>query len=99
LSSYTENFGVAVIEALAAGIPTIVSTEVNLADAMREGEAGMVVRPDAAEFGVALLDLLQDKTLRAALAARGPAFAQRYDWTSVGPRLDGMYQRALALAR
>ena len=36
----------AVMEALAAGIPTIVSSEVNLADVIREHDAGIVATTD-----------------------------------------------------
>lgn len=99
LSSYTENFGVAVMEALAVGLPTIVSTEVNLADAIRRSDAGVVAGLDPAEFGGALLDLLRDHALRAGLADRGQAFAAAYDWSAVAPQLEAMYRRALSNVR
>jgi len=94
LSSYTENFGVAVMEALAVGLPTIVSTEVNIADAIRRSRAGVVAGLDPAEFGGALLNLLRDHALRAGLAERGRAFAAGYDWSAVAPQLEAMYRRA-----
>lgn len=95
LSSYTENFGVAVMEALAVGLPTIVTTEVNLAEAIRKSGAGIVAGLDAAEFGGALLELLRDEGRRARLAERGRAFAAGYDWSVVAPRLEEMYRRAV----
>lgn len=98
LSSYTENFGVAVMEALAAGIPTIVSSEVNLADVIREHDAGIVATTDPEDFGAALSRLLQDKQRRADLKSRGPMLAARYDWSAVAPRLAAMYRRALELS-
>jgi len=98
LSSYTENFGIAVMEALAAGLPTVVSTEVNLADAIRQHEAGIVARTDADEFGAALVALLADEGARVGFAHRARAFAATYDWSVVGPQLAGMYRRALELA-
>ncbi len=96
LSSYTENFGVAVMEALAVGLPTIVSTEVNLADAIRRAGAGVVAGLDPAEFGGALLGLLRDHRPGDALSDRAQAFAAGYDWSAVSPRLEAMYQRALS---
>ena len=99
LSSYTENFGVAVIEALAAGLPTIVSTEVNLAGVIRDSDAGVVAGTDPEEFGAALAGLLQDHTRRAELASRARSLASRYDWPAVAPELKAMYLRALELAR
>ena len=99
LSSYTENFGVAVMEALAVGLPTIVSPEVNIADAIRRSRAGVVAGLDPAEFGRALLNLLRDHELRASLAERARAFAAGYDWSAVAPRLEAMYRRALSMGR
>ncbi len=98
LSSYTENFGVAVMEALAVGLPTIVSTEVNLAEAIRGSDAGVVAGLDPAEFGGALLNLLRDQALRDGLRDRGRAFAAGYDWSAVAPQLEAMYRRALSIA-
>lgn len=95
LSSYTENFGVAVMEALAAGLPTIVSTEVNLAGVIREHDAGIVAGTDPEEFGAALGDLLRDARRRAELASRARALAAHYDWSIVAPQLKAMYRRAL----
>lgn len=99
LSSYSENFGVAVMEALAAGIPTIISTEVNLADAIVQSGAGVVAEVQPLDFGRALSELLADKARRAALSRRGQAFAARYDWSVVAPQLRAMYDDALAHAR
>lgn len=98
LSSYTENFGVAVVEALAAGIPTIISTEVNLAGAVRDHNAGIVAPPEAGAFGPALAKLLADKHDRPALAERARTLAACYDWSVVAPQLNAMYSRALDLA-
>ena len=96
LSSYTENFGVAVIEALAVGLPSVISTEVNLADAIRARDAGVVARLDPSEFGGALLDVLRNPGRRARLSDSGRAFAADYDWSAVVPQLEAMYRRALS---
>lgn len=98
LSSYTENFGIAVMEALAAGIPTIISTEVNLAGIIREHDAGIVAGTTPDAFGPALARLIVQKERHAALASRGQDLATQYDWRRVAPRLEEMYRRALTLA-
>ena len=99
LSSYTENFGVAVIEALAAGLPTIVSTEVNLAAVIQQHDAGVVAAAEPDAFGTALDALLADRARRASLTARARALAAKYDWPMVAPKLKTMYLRALDNAR
>lgn len=98
LSSYTENFGVAVMEALVVGLPTIVSTEVNLAGVIREHGAGVVAGIDPDDFGPALAQLVENEQGRQELASRARALAARYDWSVVAPRLEAMYRRALVLA-
>lgn len=99
LSSHTENFGVAVMEALAAGLPTIVSTEVNLAAIIRESDAGVVAPATPDAFGAAMVELLQDSERRTELAGRARALAARYDWSVVAPQLEAMYRHALTLHR
>ena len=99
LSSYSENFGIAVVEALAAGIPTVISTEVNLANAIRAHEAGVVAAIEPEAFGSALIGLLQDQGAQTRLAIRGRELAAGYDWSLVAPQIEAMYRRALELSR
>ena len=47
LTSYSENFGVAVAEALAAGLPCVVSQGVALSAEIEKSGAGIVVGTDA----------------------------------------------------
>lgn len=69
LPSVGEAYGIAVVEAIGAGLPVVVSE----AGAMPEiaGEAGVIVSPgDRAAFGAAVERLVTDGALRAGLAAR-----------------------------
>lgn len=87
LTSHTENFGNAVIEAMAAGCPVIVSTEVNLAPQIALAQAGVVTDLSLDSIAGALREMLENSAYRSRLSTRGEAFAQRFDWTSVAPRL------------
>jgi glycosyltransferase involved in cell wall biosynthesis len=95
LASHTENFGIAVAEAMAAGCAVVISPEVNLADDVAAGEAGVVADLDPRAFGEALLNLLADDHRRAHLRRTAPLFARRYDWSVVAPELLRMYERAV----
>src|SRR5439155_23946261 len=46
LPSASENFGIAALEAMAAGCPVVVSEGVGLAAAIRDADAGVVAAPD-----------------------------------------------------
>jgi glycosyltransferase involved in cell wall biosynthesis len=93
LPSRNENFGIAAAEAMAAGVPTILSNEVQIADqAAREG-ACRVVPLDAAAWTKAILEVLAEGD---EVAARARAhIASHYSWESVGRQLVDMYRQAI----
>nr|MBA3366296.1 glycosyltransferase [Actinomycetota bacterium] len=96
LSSYTENFGIAVVEALACGLPSVISPAVNLAPEIERERAAVVaeLRPEA--FAEAIGDLLTDEGRRQELATAARAFAKGYDWPEIAPRLCELYRAVAA---
>jgi glycosyltransferase involved in cell wall biosynthesis len=96
LSSYTENFGIAVIEAMAAGCTVCISPGVNIAPEVAAAEAGVVAELGPESFGGALAELLADDARRRRLGQAARRFAARYDWSVVAPRLIEMYRQAAA---
>jgi glycosyltransferase involved in cell wall biosynthesis len=91
LPSATENFGVAVIEALAAGVPTIVSPAVNVAADLAAAGAGVVCERTPEAFGRELVALLDDDERRRSLSRRGREFAKRFDTPALAPRWAQVY--------
>jgi glycosyltransferase involved in cell wall biosynthesis len=63
LLSYRENFGMVVIEAMATGLPVIISKDVGLAEDVEIARAGYVVNAVPEEAGSAWLRLLSDRDL------------------------------------
>ncbi len=92
LPSRGENFGNAVVEALAASRAAVISPEVNIAPEIAAASAAMVAPRTAEAFGAEISALLCDEPRRRALGAAGRAFARRYDWSVVGPQLAEMYE-------
>lgn len=94
LPSESENFGNAVLEAMAAGRPVVVSPGVGLAPAVAEAGAGLVVAAEPGVLGEALAGLLGDPATAEAMGRRGAALAaERYSWGAVAAALEGVYAR------
>ena len=96
LPSYSENFGVAPVEAMAFGIPVVVSDQVGICGAISESGAGEVVPCDAGEIAGALLRLLSAPLVRAEMGARGMILArQRFSKQAVIQQIVSLYDSIL----
>jgi len=97
--SYRENFGNAVAEAMAAGVPVVVSERVGIAADVTEARAGLVVPIDAAGLAAAVARLLDDPTARAEMGARGRALARaRWAGPAVARAMLAAYARVAPVA-
>lgn len=67
----TESYGMAILEAQAAGLPVVAGTGRGVRDVVRDGETGVLVTDDdPAAYATALRALLQAPERRAAMGAR-----------------------------
>jgi glycosyltransferase involved in cell wall biosynthesis len=100
LPSHQENFGVAVLEAVAAGLPVVISPEVQLRAFVDAHDLGHVAdRHDPAALASALDHLLTDAAFRARVATAGPqAVATTFALDRIGQQLAALYQRVAASA-
>jgi glycosyltransferase involved in cell wall biosynthesis len=94
LSSHTENFGVAVVEAIAAGLPVVISRAVNIAPDLEAGGVARVPELEPKAFARDIARLLDDEPAAREMGERAREFARRYDWAVVAPRFAEMYARA-----
>lgn len=74
-----EGFGIVFCEAAAAGVAVVAGASGGVADAVRDGETGLLVAPgDAAALAGALGRLLDDDARRSALGAAGRRAVETY---------------------
>jgi glycosyltransferase involved in cell wall biosynthesis len=92
----SESFGLALLEALAAGLPVVISPDVRIAGEIQAADAAAVADLNPDSFAAQLVRTLQEMPYRTLLGARARDFAKRYDRSELGPRLAEMYARVLA---
>lgn len=96
LPSRQENFGNAVIEALAAGVPVIVSDQVNLWPDIKEAGVGGVVPLSVPALAGGLREWLGAPGRRATVSPRARQLVRdRYDWAAIARRWAAHYARMI----
>ena len=93
LASHQENFGLAVAEAMACGVPPIVTPGVNLAPDIASAAAGWVVGRDTDALATTMLTAMRDDDGRREVGHRSRAFAERFRWPAVAQQLLSLYTR------
>jgi glycosyltransferase involved in cell wall biosynthesis len=98
LPSYSENFGVAVVEAMAAGLPVLITDRVNIWRTVESSGAGIAVAPEqhAVLAGMRRLATLSSRE-RVAMGGRGKELCQeQYSWDTVASMLTALYSELVA---
>lgn len=94
LSQY-EGFGLPPLEAMAVGVPTIVSDRASLPEVVRD--AAVIVDPDEPEqVARAMRGLLTQPRRAATYARQGKARARQFSWTRAARQLASTYRVALS---
>lgn len=92
--STLEGFGLVVLEALAAGTPTVVSDLPVLRDHLTHGrDCLMVPVDDPGALAGALVRAANDETLRDTLRAGGATTAARFSWRACAEHHETIYRR------
>jgi glycosyltransferase involved in cell wall biosynthesis len=89
--SLYEGFGMPVLEAMACGAPVVTSNSTALAEVA--GDAAVLANPqDARALGEAMVRVLEDEPLRAALKVRGFARAKQFSWEQAATKTVALYR-------
>jgi glycosyltransferase involved in cell wall biosynthesis len=95
LPSFYEGFGFPPLEAMACGIPTIVSNRASLPEVV--GDTGLLIDPDQPEeLAEALFRAATDAEFRQQSGEAGQARAQQFTWENTARTVLDVYRRVLA---
>jgi len=98
LPSYSENFGIAVVEAMACGVPVMISDKVNIWREVQEAGAGLVAPTKVSAVAQQIVQLARAPDTPA-VGARGRRLVEeRFAWDKIAQDLESVY-RSLAAKR
>jgi glycosyltransferase involved in cell wall biosynthesis len=92
-----ETFGQVVQEAMASGLPTVVTRQGGARDLVLEGETGFVVEHTREAFAEAVEVLRDDSDLHQRMSHRARAAAETRPWEAIMAQLEGYYREAIAI--
>jgi glycosyltransferase involved in cell wall biosynthesis len=93
LSSYSENFGMSVVEAMACGTPVVISDQVGIYQDIERHQAGIVTRTTPESVAAGMQELLTNPDLCARVSTRGLQLVQsHYDIDAIARSFINSYQ-------
>jgi glycosyltransferase involved in cell wall biosynthesis len=93
LPSYNENFGMAVVEAMAVGCPVVVTPEVGVADIIAQTCSGVVAEGGSAGLAAALRSVIRDPERARRMGQAGRRVAcERFVWRGIAGRIVELYR-------
>ena len=95
LSSYSENFGNTVLEAMRRAVPVIVTPEVGAGELVRICGGGLVSQGDPPSLSAAISRLVADPALAKAMGEAGRRYAiDHCSWDAVATKMEELYKCA-----
>jgi glycosyltransferase involved in cell wall biosynthesis len=79
-----------ILEAMASGLPVVVSNQCGSQDEVIHGETGFVTR-DPAEFAACVNTLIQNEQLRSVMGAKARAYAEGQNWERILSQLMAVF--------
>ena len=97
LHSQEESQGIALVEAMAAGLPVVSTTVGGIPYVVKDEESGLLSEySDIDSFAHNIIRLLEDKNLRDKMAQSAREIAQNYSWKNIAQAIETVYNRVIS---
>jgi glycosyltransferase involved in cell wall biosynthesis len=97
LTSYYENFGIAVAEAMAAGKPVVISDRIHISEDIQQAEAGWVGPLEVSAIAFLIKSALLNPEERKRRGLNAKAYAEKYyNWEAIAQQTINAYQQILS---
>ena len=90
--SRTETHALAVLEAMAAGVPVVAHALMGSKEVLKEGEGALIAEPNVEDFAAKVVELLADPARRTQLATAGQEQARQWSASVTVERLLDCYR-------
>lgn len=95
----SEGLSLALLEAMAAGLPVVATRISGNRDVIREGENGWLVEPGSVtSLAEHIIQLLRDRERRERMGSNGRKVAEEFTWRKIALQYVSVYQEAQELA-
>jgi glycosyltransferase involved in cell wall biosynthesis len=99
LPSYSENFGNAVLESMAAGVPVVVTPEVGAAEIVSRASGGLVAAGEPQPLSAAINRFMQDESHARQTGGAGRQYVlKNCGWAGAAAEMEDLYRQCLASA-
>lgn len=97
LPSYYENFGIAVAEAMAAGVPVVISDRIHISEDIRQAEAGWVGPLEVEAIASLIKSAILNPEERKRRGLNAKKYAEKhYNWEAIAQQTIDAYQQILS---
>lgn len=95
LPSYSEGFSISILEAMASGLPVIITKQCNFPE-VEEQKAGIVINPYVDELAEAISKLLANAAIRQKMGENGKKLVMdKYNWEAISDKMVKLYRNIL----
>ena len=96
LPSYSENYGMSVVEAMACKTPVVISDKVGIYNEVEEAEAGVIVKTNVESLYEGMKQLIENKELRKTISINGRKLVEeKYDIEKVADQMIEQYKNII----